>query len=476
ADGKTYDYEYDVLGRRVKKSLTEGAALTEEISLLFDGDNAYQEYSSAGEKTAEYMFSGRIDEPLLMTKDGQEYTYHQNHLGTVMGLSGANENLVNEYGYTAYGMDRGSVVTVEQPYRYTARENIGDTGLYYNRSRIYNSSVGRFFKEDEIFYGANWYHYVKNNPLIYVDPYGFNDIRIATWDDYLFSGIAISSGFLEIVGGIGAVGSGIGAGLGVVMVTHGTLNMIDGFSDLYDYTRNHPDNGVGAFGQILDWFNTSEDLQYVSTFVDLGYDLFMLKPNASLQNLDNALQHCLSLANLSTIGDISSAVAGIRYFYDNYVKETEPEQPPATCVSYSETGSLGEYSESFTEISGTTVNNYSIDSGSSSGCDYGGCWTETYSIEATETITSFTKYENIYIEYYTKTGETCSDNTSWEQITTWTETQANTYSWTESETIFTLTVNREYTNFPDPEIGPLPPPEELPPKVDPTYVKLFNNL
>jgi len=140
--------------------------------MFFDGDDAYQEYSVSGERTAEYMFSGRIDEPLLVTKGGQEYTYHQNHLGTVMGLSGADESLVNEYEYTAYGMDRGSAEIVDQPYQYTAREKIGDTGLHYYRSRVMRSGNGGFTREDDAMDGVNWRGYVGGDPIIFKDPTG----------------------------------------------------------------------------------------------------------------------------------------------------------------------------------------------------------------------------------------------------------------------------------------------------------------
>ena len=173
ADGKSYAYEYDVLGRRIKKSLTAGTELTENVSMFFDGDDAYQEYSVSGERTAEYMFSGRIDEPLLVTKGGQEYTYHQNHLGTVMGLSDDNGNLENIYQYTAYGTDREFVENINQPYQYTGREAVGNTGLYYYRSRMMRSRNGAFTRQDDAIDGVNWRGYVRGNPIIFSDPTGY---------------------------------------------------------------------------------------------------------------------------------------------------------------------------------------------------------------------------------------------------------------------------------------------------------------
>jgi len=195
AANKTYEYKYDTLGRRVWKGTTEGTENTEEISLFFDGDDAYQEYSASGERTAEYMFSGRIDEPLLVTKGGQEYTYHQNHLGTVMGLTGEDENLVNEYEYTAYGMMRQSVEGAEQPYTYTAREHVGDSGLYYYRSRVMRSGNGAFTRSDDAMDGVNWRGYVGGRPINRLDPWGYDIIILLSPESAVQSGhlaIAIS--------------------------------------------------------------------------------------------------------------------------------------------------------------------------------------------------------------------------------------------------------------------------------------------
>ena len=169
---KMYEYKYDILGRRIWKGTTEGTTLTGNVSMFFDNDDAYQEYIATGTKTAEYMFSGRIDEPLLMTKGDEEYTYHQNHLGTIIGISGANESLVNEYEYTAYGQTRTKTEGVGQPYTYTAREPIGDTSFYYYRARIMNSRNGVFVSHDTAMDGFNWYAYVGGNSVMYTDPYG----------------------------------------------------------------------------------------------------------------------------------------------------------------------------------------------------------------------------------------------------------------------------------------------------------------
>ncbi|WP_425216263.1 RHS repeat-associated core domain-containing protein [Tumidithrix helvetica] len=53
-----------------------------------------------------------------------------------------------------------------------------ETGLYYYRSRYYDSVVGRFISEDPIGFAggdANLYRYVGNSATNAIDPYGLFD-------------------------------------------------------------------------------------------------------------------------------------------------------------------------------------------------------------------------------------------------------------------------------------------------------------
>jgi len=63
------------------------------------------------------------------------------------------------------------------PIRYTGRE-MDETGLYYYRARYYSPEMGRFISEDPIRFagGMNWYAYVENSPLNWVDPLGLDGL------------------------------------------------------------------------------------------------------------------------------------------------------------------------------------------------------------------------------------------------------------------------------------------------------------
>ena len=104
-------------------------------------------------------------------------------LGSIIGLSDENGQMVTNYAYDAFGQVAISGEISDNPFQYTGRENDG-TGLYYYRARYYSPELQRFISEDPIlkiknpiFFVKqpaifNLYNYVKNNPLRFVDPLG----------------------------------------------------------------------------------------------------------------------------------------------------------------------------------------------------------------------------------------------------------------------------------------------------------------
>ena len=60
--------------------------------------------------------------------------------------------------------------------KYTGKDLDEDTGLYYYNARWYDAGTGRFISEDPARDGSNWYSYVTNNPLKFVDPAGMRRV------------------------------------------------------------------------------------------------------------------------------------------------------------------------------------------------------------------------------------------------------------------------------------------------------------
>jgi len=72
-----------------------------------------------------------------------------------------------------------SAITVAAPalaIRTPSRERDPDTELLYYRARFYDPQLGRFISEDPISLegGINFYTYVQNDPLNFLDPIGLS--------------------------------------------------------------------------------------------------------------------------------------------------------------------------------------------------------------------------------------------------------------------------------------------------------------
>ncbi|QLY40546.1 RHS repeat-associated core domain-containing protein [Hujiaoplasma nucleasis] len=84
------------------------------------------------------------------------------------------------YGNTIYEYDSGLGLSEINPYRYRGFRYDNDIGLYYLQSRYYNPETGRFINADGIvqssdtILGLNMYSYAENNPVMNMDPTGYN--------------------------------------------------------------------------------------------------------------------------------------------------------------------------------------------------------------------------------------------------------------------------------------------------------------
>jgi RHS repeat-associated protein len=78
------------------------------------------------------------------------------------------------YSYDSFGNSVASTGGLNNPFRYTAREFDFETGLNYYRMRFYSADSGRFLAEDPVRFTPkyNFYTYVGNGPINFVDPWG----------------------------------------------------------------------------------------------------------------------------------------------------------------------------------------------------------------------------------------------------------------------------------------------------------------
>jgi RHS repeat-associated protein len=165
----TVTFKYDPFGRRIQKSGPNGTT-----NYVYDGSNIVEEYNENGVLIAKHEQGQGIDEPLAQLRSNTLSFYHADGLGSATSLTDSTGAVIARYAYDAFGNQTTSTGSLANPYRYTAREYDGETGLYYYRSRYYDPQARRFVSEDPIGLngGINLYSYVGNNPVNYVDPEG----------------------------------------------------------------------------------------------------------------------------------------------------------------------------------------------------------------------------------------------------------------------------------------------------------------
>ncbi len=175
----THAYQYDVLGRRVRK-VTGGTGASDTV-FIRDGQTVAAEYaatSAAASPLRKYVNASYVDEPVLLIdrtaagsigagSDERFYT-HRNQQYSITALCDNSGAVVERYAYTAYGeptiLDGAGTTTrttsfIGNPYLYTAQEYDTETGLYHFNARMYEGRKGRFLSHDPIMYpdGANTY-------------------------------------------------------------------------------------------------------------------------------------------------------------------------------------------------------------------------------------------------------------------------------------------------------------------------------
>lgn len=169
-------YEYDALGRRIKKS-TQVKGQKQVTEFLWNDDVLLSEQQSGAETNAKtYLFEPNSFKPLAYIQNNQTYHYHLDHLGTPQEISNAQGELVWAAQYKAYGnLAVAEINEVENNLRFQGQYFDEETGLHYNRFRYYDPEVGRFTQQDPIglLGGANNYQYVPN-PVGWVDPLGLS--------------------------------------------------------------------------------------------------------------------------------------------------------------------------------------------------------------------------------------------------------------------------------------------------------------
>jgi RHS repeat-associated protein len=180
-------YWYDYSGNRIKKE--EGGVVT-----YYPNDLIETELSGGSRQDTYYYFAN--GERVAKKNETGTYYYHPDHLGSTSLITDEAANTVERTRYYPFGavLSGGA-----EKHGYTDQELDAETGLMYYNARYYSPELRRFVAADPIIQDVydpqtlNRYAYVRNNPIILVDPSGksFEDSDLYCQDKYGIPGWAI---------------------------------------------------------------------------------------------------------------------------------------------------------------------------------------------------------------------------------------------------------------------------------------------
>lgn len=186
-------YRYDALGRVAE--MRDEAGAVERYA--YDGlHRVVRERDGAIDVT---VYGDEIDELLLtLGDDGGRHYYHQDRLGSVYAVSGADGSWLETYAYTAYGersiydASGGALADSAVDNRFGFQGHLHDaaTDLVNMRARWYAPAYGRFTSPDPIGFagGPSLYAFLDSAPLSGTDRLGLAKDRDQPWEPVVPSG------------------------------------------------------------------------------------------------------------------------------------------------------------------------------------------------------------------------------------------------------------------------------------------------
>ncbi|MDE5909639.1 MAG: RHS repeat-associated core domain-containing protein [Lachnospiraceae bacterium] len=109
--------------------------------------------------------------------DGMYHACYQDEQGSTAYITGDGGAVENCYAYDAFGNMLERKEGIKNDILYRGQKYDQETGQYYLRARYYNPVIGSFIQEDTYRGdGLNLYAYCGNNPVMYYDPSGHNQV------------------------------------------------------------------------------------------------------------------------------------------------------------------------------------------------------------------------------------------------------------------------------------------------------------
>jgi RHS repeat-associated protein len=191
-------YTYDIFGRRLQKNVNGVVTnfFWEDDNLAYELDAAYQPirryvYGAGKDDVEGYVEFSEVDGFVFDQSKKGWYTYVKDQVGTVYKVySDYAKQIVDTRAYDTFGNLISQTGMSNGNLGFQSKYYDQESGLYYFYHRYYNPANGRFLNEDPIGLdgGLNLYSSLKNNPLLWIDPFGlhymcFDGKYITVYDD-----------------------------------------------------------------------------------------------------------------------------------------------------------------------------------------------------------------------------------------------------------------------------------------------------
>jgi len=168
-------FGYDPLGRRAYKEVKN-----KRTCWLWDGNVPLHEWTEEKQEPEINLITWVFEDdgfvPCACIKDGESYSIITDYLGTPTQMYNRKGEETWSVDLDIYGRVRtftGSSLS-DCPFRYQGQYEDVETGLYYNRFRYYDASIGNYISQDPIGLNGgilNLYGYV-NDPNRWIDAFG----------------------------------------------------------------------------------------------------------------------------------------------------------------------------------------------------------------------------------------------------------------------------------------------------------------
>jgi len=181
------EFQYDYMGRRVEKKVTENSIVTKQENYVYDGYKLIAIYDALDSNSLKMTFVWQpigLDVPLCMTYGGNTYYYLTDGNKNVTGLFDSTGTRVATYLYGPFGqiLSAAGAMAAINPFRFSSEFHDDETGLVYYNYRYYSPVLGRWTRRDPIGEeegGVNLYVFTSNASTDNIDSNGLDFIAVA---------------------------------------------------------------------------------------------------------------------------------------------------------------------------------------------------------------------------------------------------------------------------------------------------------